>query len=119
MYNRKELKQRRQKLRNNATQAEKHLWRYLKHSQLANCKFRRQNSIGSYIVDFFCYEKKLVIELDGQPHFEQKRIEYDKKRTEYLESLGIKVIRFENNEVLLDTDRVLRDIEKIIQEIRL
>ncbi|MBU2494792.1 MAG: endonuclease domain-containing protein [Bacteroidetes bacterium] len=86
-----------------------------KHSQLANCKFRRQNSIGNYIVDLFCYEKKLVIELDGQPHFEKKGIEYDKKRTHYLESIGLNVIRFENNEILYDTDRVLKDIAQIVK----
>ena len=82
---------------------------------MANCKFRRQNSIGNYIVDFFCYEKKLVIELDGQPHFEENNIEYDLNRTKYLESLGLMVIRFENQEVLYDTDRVLKEIEKLLK----
>lgn len=115
LYNRPELKEKRRALRNNPTQAEKHLWRYLKNSQVANTKFRRQQSIGPFIVDFFCYKNKLVIELDGQHHFEEENILYDKERTAFLENYGIKVIRFENQEVLYDTDRVLREIEAILK----
>lgn len=115
LYNRPELKEKRRALRNNPTQAEKHLWQYLKNSQLANTKFRRQQSIGPFIVDFFCYKNKLVIELDGQQHFEEENILYDKERTEFLESYGIKVVRFENQEVLYDTDRVLREIEELVK----
>ncbi len=118
LHNKKELKVRRQSLRNNATYAEKHLWKFLKHSQLAGKKFRRQHSIGNYVVDFFCYEKNLAVELDGHHHLEKEVIEYDKERTKFLESLGVKVIRFENLEVIFDTDRVLRDIEKILKEIK-
>ncbi|MGD8782644.1 MAG: endonuclease domain-containing protein [Ignavibacteria bacterium] len=112
LHNRKELKSRRKKLRNNATYAEKHLWKFLKHSQLAGKKFRRQHSIGNYIVDFFCYEENLAVELDGQHHSDKEVIEYDKERTKFLESLGIKVIRFENHEVIFNTDNVLKKIEE-------
>ena len=115
LHNKKELKPGRKELRNNPTLAEKHLWRYLKHSQLSGKKFRRQHSIGYYIVDFFCYESNLVIELDGQPHFEEENIGYDKNRTKYLESLGLSVIRFENQEVLYNTERVLKEIEKYLK----
>lgn len=115
LFNRPELKEKRRKLRNNATYAEKHLWQYLKHSQLTNTKFRRQQSIGPFIVDFFCYKTKLAIELDGQHHFEKETIEYDKRRTKFLESNGIKVVRFENQEVLYDTDRVLKEIEELVK----
>ena len=113
--NRIELKGRRKELRNKSTQAEKHLWKYLQKSQLADCKFRRQVSIDSYVVDFLCNEKKLVIELDGEYHFEKETIEYDKKRTKFLESLGLTVIRFENQDVLYDTERVLKEIEKFLK----
>lgn len=110
IFNKKELKQRRKKLRNNATQAERHLWRYLKHSQLKGRKFRRQQSINFYIVDFFCPEEKLVIELDGEPHFTPEGQKYDAERTKYFESLGLRVVRFENQDVLYNTDFVLEKI---------
>ena len=115
IYNRKEVMERRKELRNNSTYAEVYLWKHLQKSQLSNCKFRRQFSIDGYIVDFYCTEKKLAVELDGQQHFEKEIIEYDKNRTKYLESLGIKVIRFENQEVLYDTERVLKDITKMLE----
>ena len=111
IYNRKYLKARRKELRNNSTQAEIILWQYLKGSQLENRKFRRQQSIGNYIVDFYCPKEKLVIELDGEVHFNKEAIEYDMKRTNYLESLNIKVIRFENKEVVFNLKKVLEKIK--------
>ncbi|MBU1097015.1 MAG: endonuclease domain-containing protein [Bacteroidetes bacterium] len=117
IFNKLILKQRRKDLRNRPTQAERHLWRYIKHRQLAGFKFRRQHSIGNYIVDFYCPEIKLIIELDGQPHFEKEGIEYDKIRTTYLESIGLQVKRFENREILLDTDRILKELEILCAEL--
>ena len=112
IFNRKFLKPRRQELRNNPTQAEAFLWGYLKHCQLEDKKFRRQASIGSYIVDFFCPTEKLCVELDGEVHFEEEAKKYDATRTEYLEDLGLKVIRFENQEVIYNLDKVLKEISK-------
>jgi len=86
LNNIKPLKHRRKKLRNNSTIAEAFLWNYLKHSQLENKKFRRQHSVGKFILDFYCPSEKLAVELDGAPHFTEEGIEYDKKRTEFLNS---------------------------------
>ena len=112
IFNRSWLKPVRQELRNNPTQAEAFLWGYLKHSQLEDKKFRRQASIGSYIVDFYCPTEKLCVELDGEVHFDEEAKKYDAKRTKYLESLGLKVIRFENQEVIYNFDKVLKEISK-------
>jgi very-short-patch-repair endonuclease len=84
----------------------------LKHCQLEDRKFRRQASVGSYIVDFYCPSEKLVVELDVEVHFEEEAKKCDAKRTEYLESLGLKVIRFENQEVIYNLDKVLKEISK-------
>lgn len=110
-FNKKNLKDKRKSLRNNPTQAEAFLWGYLKNSQLEGRKFRRQSSIKNYIVDFYCAEEKLVIELDGDFHFDEKAMKEDKKRTKKIEEEGIKVIRFENQEVLLNLDKVLIEIK--------
>ncbi len=112
IHSREELKQRRKDLRNNATDAEKRLWLFLKNKQLSGRKFSRQHSIGKYIMDFYCFEEKLVIELDGEQHKEIDQMEYDKKRTKFLESLNHRVIRFNNVHVLFNTDTVLKKIEK-------
>lgn len=108
IFNRRILKPIRQELRNNPTQAETFLWGYLKHSQLEDKKFRRQASIGSYIVDFYCPSEKLVVELDGEVHFDEEAQKYDAERTKYLESLGLKVIRFENQEAIYNLDKTLK-----------
>ncbi len=112
IHSREELIKRRKELRNNATDAEKRLWLFLKNKQLNGRKFVRQHSIGKYIVDFYCYEEKLIIELDGEQHKETEQMKYDEERTSYLRSLNYKVIRFNNMEVLFDTDTVLDKIEK-------
>ena len=111
-FNRKNLKERRKKLRNNPTQAEVFLWGYLKNSQLEGRKFRRQSSIKNFIVDFYCPEEKLVIELDGDFHFDEKAIKDDERRSEVLEKEGLKVIRFENQEVLLNLDSAIKEIKR-------
>ncbi|MCW8805151.1 MAG: endonuclease domain-containing protein [Ignavibacteriaceae bacterium] len=110
-FNRKILKDKRKRLRNNPTQAEAFLWGHLKKSKLEGRKFRRQSSIKNYIVDFYCPEEKLVIELDGDFHFDEKAMKEDEKRTKKIEEEGIKVIRFENQEVLLNLDKVLNEIK--------
>lgn len=111
IHNRKHLESFRKNLRNNATSAEASLWKYLQRSQLEGRKFRRQHSIGNYIVDFYCPKEKIIIELDGEVHNNAKAQEYDKQRTEYLNSLGFKVIRFENKIVFDHLPSVLKDIK--------
>ena len=86
-------------LRKNMTFQERKLWNIIKNRQFFNYRFRRQFPIGSYIVDFICREKKIIIEIDGGQHNEQINIEYDNKRTKYLKSEGYNVIRFWNNEI--------------------
>jgi heme b synthase len=99
-------------LRTNQTDAEKLLWRYLKSKQLADTKFRRQQPIGNYIVDFISLDKKLVIELDGGQHAEDKN--KDQERDGWLIGQGFKVLRFWNNDVLQNIEGVLESImEKI------
>ena len=84
-------------MRNNPTEAELLLWLCLRNRQLAGCKFRRQQPVGEYIVDFLCWEKRLIVEVDGSQHGESSAA--DKERTEWLESQGFRVLRFWNNEV--------------------
>ena len=91
-------------LRRNSTDAERLLWKYLRAKQLESLKFKRQQPIGSFIVDFVCFEHKLIIELDGGQHVEN--IEPDLARTHWLESQGFSVIRFWNNDVLQNTEGV-------------
>ena len=110
IHNRPELTPFRKKLRNNGTSAEAVLWIRLKHSQLEGRKFRRQHSIGNYIVDFYCPEEKLVIELDGEGHFWEDGLKRDHRRKCYLNSLGIQVIRFENKWVFDDMEYLLNEI---------
>lgn len=97
-------------LRKNQTDAEKLLWYRLRNRQLADCKFRRQQVIGPYIADFLCLEPKLIIELDGGQHATQQ--DQDELRTRFLESLGYRVLRFWNHDVV-------RDIESVLEAIRL
>jgi|SRR5690606_34646490 len=93
------LKAFRKELRNNLTSAEATLWKFLQRNQLEGRKFRRQHSIDNYITDFYCPKEKLVIELDGAHYFTEAGLAKDRERTAHLNSLGIRVIRFENNEV--------------------
>ncbi len=90
------------------------LWKALRNGQLAGKKFRRQHSIGVYIVDFYCASEKLVIELDGQPHFNPGGQEADYVRDEYLKSQNFRVLRFENWLVREDVNRVVEAIRQAI-----
>ena len=92
-----------------ATEAESILWEFLKGRQLG-VKFNRQHVIGDYIADFACIEKLLVIEVDGGYHSEPRQQEDDMVRQEWLEDKGFTVIRFTNDEIIGDTERVLSDI---------
>ena len=111
-YNRAELIERRKSLRNNSTSAEAVLWRSIKNRQLNGRKFRRQFSVGEYILDFYCTTEKLCIELDGQPHFSEEGYLHDQKRDKYLADLGITVIRIENKHVFKIHEQVLEYIKE-------
>lgn len=104
------MKERRMSLRNDATRPERVLWQHLKKSQ-TGFKFRRQISFDYFIADFYCPLAKLVIELDGDSHFEAGADEYDAQRTEKISELGVIVLRFTNDDVTQDLDRVLLEIQ--------
>jgi len=89
------------------------LWNILKSKQLDGRKFRRQHSIGNYIVDFYCPSEKIIIELDGDPHGDYIQIQKDEIRDKYLEYLGFTVIRFENRLVFQEPEFVKMEIRKL------
>ena len=97
-------------LRTQSTEAEKLLWKYLRSKQLEGFKFRRQQPIGNYIVDFVCFEKRLIIELDGGHHALDKG--KDVERDTWLSAEGFKVLRFWNTDVLMNIDGVLETIRQ-------
>jgi very-short-patch-repair endonuclease len=104
-------------LRKNQTEAEQILWSKLRSRQLSGFKFRRQHPIESHVLDFYCSETHLAIEIDGRQHTENKNIERDNDRTAYLNQKGIRVIRFWNNDVIKHLDEVLTEIDVILSEI--
>jgi very-short-patch-repair endonuclease len=111
LFNRREYLHLRKKLRNQFSLAEILLWVELKGKQLKGYKFRRQHGIGPYIVDFYCPALRLVIEVDGDSHFESDQaISRDRVRQKYLESLGITVMRFQNYDVYTNLDGVVDHI---------
>jgi very-short-patch-repair endonuclease len=112
VHNRESLQPARNELRNTLTPAEASLWKSLRRSQMSGKKFRRQHSVGPYILDFYCPECRLAVELDGQEHFYPKGWDHDLRRTEYLEGLDIRVLRFENRDVFEHLDWVLRTISE-------
>ena len=108
------LRTARRTLRNNLTPEEAILWNLIKKNKLGH-KFRRQHSTGNFVLDFYCATKRLAIELDGSQHLDNQ--EYDKERTEYLESLGIKVIRFWNSEVKSNLGGVVMKINEELERV--
>ncbi len=107
-YRREATTKQARQLRQRATDAENVLWFHLRDRRLRGAKFRRQRAVGPYVVDFYCADAALVIEVDGGGHLERK--EADRRRTAYLESYGLKVLRFWNDEVLKQTNAVLECI---------
>lgn len=92
------------------------MWLFLKQRKFFGLKFRRQHGIGQYIVDFYCPEKKLVIEVDGDSHYVPGAAAYDVRRQQYLINLGLRVLRFRNDEVRLVMDRVLEQPKNVIDD---
>lgn len=108
------LKQFARENRKKMTEAENYLWKFLSKSQLG-VPFRKQHVIGMFIADFFCLPKKLIIEVDGGYHTLPSQQISDEQRTAYLTRSGYKVIRFTNEEVLFDTERVINIIKENIK----
>ena len=101
-------------LRQDQTDVERLLWKYLRNRRLNGVKFRRQHPIGAYIVDFVSLEKQLIIELDGGQHNSEEGKKKDKERIFWLEKNGYRVMRFWNNEVITDLDNVLQVIHNAL-----
>jgi very-short-patch-repair endonuclease len=94
------------RLRKNSTDAERALWRILRSRQLGGHKFRRQQPLGPFIVDFVCLDARMVVEIDGGQHNEEEDIAYDQRRSQWSEKAGFRVMRFWNHEVLSELESV-------------
>lgn len=104
-------------MRHSATDAEQVMWQILRAKRFMNLKFRRQYVIEPYIVDFYCHEIGLVIEVDGGQHGTDNVIGYDAERTKFLEALGFVVVRYWNHDVLREIDSVLEDLWNVCLEL--
>jgi very-short-patch-repair endonuclease len=102
-------------LRNNLSEAERKLWTHLRGRRMAGIRFRRQQPIGPYIVDFYCSKARLIIELDGGQHASDEAVEYDSRRTTWLKSRGYRVLRFSTAEFREKRDSVLDTIWHAVQ----
>ena len=100
-------------LRKNSTDAERLLWSHLRDGRLAECRFRRQQPIGAYVPDFVCFERRLIVELDGGQHAAQQS--YDTQRDDWLRQQGFRVLRFPDNVVLKEVRSVLEVIWKALE----
>lgn len=109
IFNQKQQKLLRQQLRANVPMPERILWAKIRNQQLG-VKFRRQHGVGRYIVDFYCPECQLIIELDGDSHYQQGAQEYDAIRDEFIRALGLRILRFTNRQVVDDSDSVVMKI---------
>jgi len=118
IFNKSSMKERRQVLRRNMPEAEVILWSRIRQKQIEGFRFRRQYSVGSYVLDFYCPELKLAIEVDGESHFHHGIEEYDKEREEEIKGLGIQILRFENNEIYKNLYGVLQMIDEKIASIK-
>ena len=105
-------------MRHTATDAEHLMWQVLRAKHFMNLKFRRQHVIAPYIVDFYCHEIGLVIELDGSQHGTDDAVEYDAERTKFLEALGLTVVRYWNHDVLGRTDVILEHLWQVCTELK-
>jgi very-short-patch-repair endonuclease len=112
---RKLLKEPARSLRTSMTDAEQVLWHRIRRKQIQNVQFYRQKPLLSFIVDFYCPAAKLVVELDGSQHFETGHQAKDRARDAALAGLGLRVLRFDNRQVLLETDAVLAAIDEAVK----
>ena len=109
-FNKSKYKQRRKDLRNNPTKAEELLWSVLKGRNLGGYKIRRQFGVGKYVIDFYCVEKKLAIEVDGEIHDKEESREYDKIREEFINNFGIRIFRIRNKIIENNIDEAAKMI---------
>lgn len=116
LFNTTRNKEIRRQLREDSPPAEKRLWAHIRRRHIGGHRFRRQYGIGPFVVDFYCPEARLVIEVDGPSHYEPGEPERDRCRQEYLEKLGLRVVRFTNTEVLEGTEGVVEAITKALRE---
>ena len=113
IFNKKTEKEKRRKLRNNPTYGEKIIWAALRKKQICNVRFLRQYSINHYVVDFYAPQIKLAIEVDGISHLGKEA--YDLSRQKYIEKFGIKVIRFTDEEINGNPDKIINIIEEEVR----
>lgn len=118
LYNRTSEKAKRRQLRRNKTKAEFLLWQKLRSKQLGGVKFRSQYGMNRFVIDFYCPELKLAIEIDGDSHFQDGAQEYDWERQAFIESVGIRFLRFTNDEVYGNLEGVLERIVRKMGELR-
>ncbi|MCY3865828.1 MAG: endonuclease domain-containing protein [Chloroflexi bacterium] len=97
-------------MRQRPTRAEMMLWQHLRGKRMRGFRFRRQQPIGRFIVDFYCRQAQLVVEIDGPSHYSNEAVEYDEQRTGFLEELGLSVLRFGNEQVIYEIDAVLNAV---------
>jgi very-short-patch-repair endonuclease len=116
IYNKTCEKNKRKMLRSNMPKAEIVLWSKLKNKAVDGYKFRRQYSVGKFVIDFYCARSKLAIAVDGDSHFSEVSEVFDKERQDFIESFGILFLRFTNKEIYGNLDQVLAKIEDCIQE---
>lgn len=118
VFNKSSEKEKRRNLRKNLSPIETKLWHRFKGRQIGGYKFRRQYSIGRYVDDFYCPKVKLALELDGRTHDENDEVRiYDKKRQEYIESFGVKFLRFSNWEIIENIEGVLDRVLSVCEEL--
>jgi very-short-patch-repair endonuclease len=118
LYNKTSEKDKRQSLRNNMPLAEQLVWARLKGKQIDNCKFRRQYSVGGFVVDFYTVEIKLAIEIDGDSHFTDGAEVADRERQSLIESSGIRFLRFTNRQVDEELGAVIEAISQMVCTLR-
>ena len=115
LFNKRSNKVKRKLLRINMTSAEKLLWKLIRRKKIKGHKFRRQFSVRGFVLDFYCPRLKLAIELDGNVHDTEDRLTYDKERQKLLECVGIRFLRFTNDEVFCRTEKVMEIIENTLR----
>jgi len=117
-FNKPSEKEKRRKLRQYQTRAEELVWRFLRSRQLLGFKFKRQYSIDHFVIDFYCPELKLALELDGGTHTDPKQKEYDKKREKYLEKYNLTFIRIKDEELFGNPNKAFAKIENSLKQLK-
>jgi very-short-patch-repair endonuclease len=119
VFNKPSVKGRRKQLRRSMPEAEVIVWSQLKNKQISGIKFRRQYSIGRYVVDFYCAKKKLAIEIDGESHYMLNAPERDEERQQWIEQFGIRFLRFTNDDVRKNLYGILDAIEEVVYDTKI